>query len=397
MSVVKDLFSRQMRALTGKEFLEVWRDRRALMIAAAFTLLFPALMVGAGSLSLKVLSEDHANVAVIGAEYAPLLVERLRGDGLQLELLDEGSPPELLRERYDLVLQIEAAFEERYRDLSTPQIYLYLDGSEQSGGRGAQLLQARLNGLERIVAQQRLSAQGIAPGLLAPWQLQVRDVSTPSSRAVAVLGTLVQVLLISALLVCSAAPSIDTSAGERERMSIEILLQQPLRGWQIIVAKVLAVTSIGWLGALISLAVLTIAFALLPLADIGVQFSADAWSSLVMGLLLLPLALLVAVLQILLALRSRSFKDAQIQLNILQGLPLMLLVVWNLSGIDLEASAWQLIPFLGQQLWLNLLMAGEPVSVPMALAGSLVTLSAVGLCILVGARALRRESLLGAA
>jgi len=396
MSVIGKLLSQQLGALILKEFREVWRDRRALMIALGFTLLFPAIMIGSGALSFKVVSETDFNVAIIGSEHAPLLEEQLRGTDFRVERLSRGSPRELLEDKYDAVLQINEGFEAEYRSFLSPKIYLYVDGSSKSGGRGIQLIQERLGALQQIIMQQRLSARGISPQALTPWQVQVRDVSTPSSRGLAILGLMVPTLLIMALMVCSTAPSIDTSAGERERMSIETLLQQPFSSWQIIVAKVIAVTSIGWSGALFSLAVLTLSFSLLPLAEIGVQFSAGVSELIAMGLILLPLALLVAVLQILLALRSQSFKDAQIQLSILQGLPVTLLLVVNLSDIELDSNAWQMTPLIGQQQWLSLLMAGESISVPLALAGSVVTLSLVWLCILVGARALSRESLLGA-
>ncbi|WHI50806.1 ABC transporter permease [Microbulbifer sp. MLAF003] len=396
MSIVDNVLSQQFQALVLKELLEVWRDRRALMIALGFTLLFPAIMIGSGALSFKVVSETNLNIAIVGSDYAPLLENQLHGTGFRIDQLREGIPRELLEDKYDAVLQIGKEFETDYRNLLSPKVYLYVDGSSKSGGRGIQLIQERLGTLQKTIMQQRLSARGIAPQVLTPWQLQIRDVSTPSSRGLAILGIMVPVLLIMALMVCSAAPSIDTSAGERERMSIETLLQQPLNGWQIIVAKVLAVTSIGWFGSLLSLAVLTLSFTLLPLAEIGVQFSAGITELVAMSFLLLPLALLVAVLQILLALRSQSFKDAQIQLSILQGLPVALLMIVNLSDIKLDSPAWQLTPLIGQQQWLSLLMAGEAIPVPLALAGSLVTLSLVGLCILVGARALSRESLLGA-
>ncbi|WP_226649518.1 ABC transporter permease [Microbulbifer variabilis] len=396
MMISKKRLSQQMRGLLLKELLEVWRDRRALLITLGFTLLFPALMIGSGALSLKVMSETTFNVAIVGAEYAPILEEKLQGGDLKVERLQDGVPQALLASKYDVVLQIEKNFAEDYRSLLSPKVYLYVDSADQSGGRGAQLVQQHLAQLQQLVVQQRLAARGLATQVLAPWQLEVRDVSTPSSRGLAMWGLMVPVLLIMALLVCSAAPSIDTSAGERERMTIEVLLQQPFSGWQLIVAKVVAVTSIGWFGALLSLAVLTVSFSLLPLAEIGVRFTAGISELFTISLILLPLALLIAVLQILLSLRSRSFKDAQIQLSILQALPVTLLVALKLSNIELDSPLWQLTPLIGQQQWLSALMAGESVSALLAVAGSLVTLSLVGLCILVGARALRSESLLGA-
>ncbi|WP_444887946.1 ABC transporter permease [Microbulbifer sp. JMSA008] len=392
----KNLFSLQMRALLLKELREVWRDRRALMITLGFTLLFPVLIISSGALSLKVMSDTSFDVAIIGAEYAPLLEEQLQTGDLRIERLQDGAPKALLADTYDVVLRVEQNFTEDYRSLLSPKIYLYVNSADQSAGRAVQLVQQQLALFQQVIVRQRLAARGLATQVLAPWQLEVRDVSTPSSRGLAIWGLMVPLLLIMALLVCSAAPSIDTSAGERERMTIEVLLQQPISSWQLVVAKAVAVTSIGWFGALLSLAVLTVSLSLLPLAEIGVRFSAGINELMAISLILLPLALLVAVLQILLSLRSRSFKDAQIQLSILQALPVTLLIVLKLSNIELDSPLWQLTPLIGQQQWLSELMAGESVSVSLVIAGSLVTLSLVGLCILVGARALRRESLLGA-
>lgn len=385
---------RQMAPLLRKEFLEAWRDRRALWMAVIFALLFPVLLAGGMIFMVKQQAESSSRLALVGASDVPLLERSLRGPGIQLEALEAGDPSQLLAESYDLVLQVAPDFQREYRDLRAPKLYLYLNSSRPGSARAERQLQERLAGLQQLVAGQRLVARGVAPQLLAPWQLQVRDVSTPSSRGALILAA-VPGLLIFTLFVASLASSVDTSAGERERLSLEALLLTPLPRWQIVAAKTLAVASLGWLGSLLSIGALVALMPAMPLAQLGIQQATTAGGVLTMGLLLLPLALLVAVVQILLALRSQSFKDAQTQLSILQMAPVTLLVVLDAASVEL-ARGWQLLPLVGQQQWLKALLVGDWVSPLWMLAGSALCLLLVAAAIAFGARALNRESLLGA-
>jgi sodium transport system permease protein len=384
----------QMAPLLRKEFLEAWRDRRALWMAVCFALLFPAMLAGGTIFLVKKQAEQNTRVALLGGEAAPLLAQQLQGPQLQVEPLSDGEPRELLADGYDLVLQVDADFERDYRAFKAPQLYLYLNSSRTSSARAERHLQERLGGLQQLVVSQRLTARGVAPQLLAPWRLQLRDVSTPSSRGALILAA-VPGLLILTLFVASLATSVDTSAGERERLSLEALLLTPVPRWQIIAAKTLAVASLGWLGALLAIAALVALMPFMPLAELGIKQATTATGVVAMGFLLLPLALLVAVLQILLALRSQSFKDAQTQLSIFQIAPVTLLILLDAANVELS-KYWQLLPLVGQQQWLKGLLIGDWVSPLWMAAGSVLCLLLVLAAIAFGARALRRENLLGA-
>ena len=84
------------------------------------------------------------------------------------------------------------------------------------------------------------------------------------------------------------------------------------------------------------------------------------------------------------------------RLSILQVAPLFLLMALDMSQVQLDKQFWQLLPLVGQQQWLKALLVGDSVPVAVVLAGSIVSLLLVAVFIAVGARALRRESLLGA-
>ena len=393
------LFGRGLRgpmgALLYKELLEAWRDRRALLTAITFALLFPAMITGASLFMFKVKSESESRLALLGGENVPLLAQRLAGDQLRVDELRAGDPAELLAEGYDLVLQVGEEFAAEYRNFAAPRLYMYIDGASKDAGRAHRQLQERLAPLQQQIVQQRAMARGVAPQLLAPWRLEVRDISTPSDRGKMILAS-VPALLIMTLFVASLATAVDASAGERERLSLETLLMQPLPAWQLVLAKTLAVASMAWFGALLSVAALVALMPLMPLEELGIQQATSVSGVTTMAMILLPLALLVAEAQLLLALGSKSFKDAQMRLSILQIAPLFLLMGLDMSQVQLDGPGWQLVPLVAQQQWLKALLVGESVSLPLVLAGSLVTLATVMLAVLLGARALRREGLLSA-
>ncbi|WP_226666600.1 ABC transporter permease [Microbulbifer aggregans] len=391
----KTLGWRLMVPLLRKELLEAWRDRRALLTAISFALLFPAMILGGTTFMLKKQSEEAARVALVGGDSAPLIQKYLPTTGIKMDALAEGDPQVLLAGDYDVVLVAAENFAERYQDFRAPRLYLYVDTSDTDAGRAQRMVQERLAQLQQMVAAQRLTARGVAPQVLAPWQLEVRDMSTPSSRGALILA-MVPGVLIMTLFIASLATSVDTSAGERERLSLETLLVQPLPAWQVIVSKLLAVASIGWVGTLLTIGVLVALMPMMHLEEFGFQLATSLSGVIAMGLVLLPLALLVAVLQILLALRSQSFKDAQTQLSIFQIAPLVVVMAIDMAQIDL-AGAWQLLPLVGHQQWLQGLLVGDSVSLPWMLAGSLVTLAVVAVSVIAGARSLSRETLLSAA
>ncbi|WP_413664278.1 ABC transporter permease [Microbulbifer sp. CNSA002] len=395
MKFLNLLFTPAMSALLKKELLEVWRDRRALYLSLLFAISFPGMIASMTLFMFKSQGERTFQLALLGGQDLPVLEQQLSKGRVELDSLSEGDPIALLDEGYDAVVKIDEGFSTDYRNFRSPKIYLYVDSSDRFSGQGASHVQQKLGELQQLIVQQRMVARGVPLKTMAPWQVQVRDVSTPSTRSAWIVGS-IPTLLIMTLFIGCLSSSIDASAGERERMSFEILLQQPLAAWQVVLAKVLAVASISWLSSILALVSLMAVFPFLPLAEMGIQHATTLSGMVAMALALLPLALLVAVLQILLALRSQSFKDAQTQLSILQILPVTMLLILDMSSIELEGPAWQLVPLVAQQQWFKALLVGDTVSISLMIAGSLVSLLLVVGCILGGARALQRESLLGA-
>ncbi len=238
-----------MRALLvvfRKEFLENLRDRRTVFAALILGPLFTPLLFGA---LLKFTIErngrefsETVTVAVVHATTAPNLVAFLASRGLVIENLDvddEAARRTVRDRRARMVLSIPPEYPERLAAGAPAPLHLYLDASNNDNQRYVGRLRALLTEYTRGIATQRLIVRGLDPLLLAPVALQEIDVSTPASRSVLVIG-MFSFFLILAMMSGGTYLAIDTTAGERERGTLEPLLTTAVARESLLYGKLLA-------------------------------------------------------------------------------------------------------------------------------------------------------------
>ena len=109
----------------------------------------------------------------------------------------------------------------------------------------------------RIIAVTRLQIRGINPALVSPIVVQDVDVSTPAGRALLVLGMMTYFVMF-AMLMGGLYLTIDATAGERERGSLEALLTTPIGRDVLIYGKILAACFYMLVSLAISLAAFSI-------------------------------------------------------------------------------------------------------------------------------------------
>ena len=183
-------------------------------------------------------------------------------------------------------------------------------------------------------------------------------------------------LLILMTLLGTFYPAIDMAAGEKERGTLETLLTAPVPPRQIVVGKFLAVALIGVVAAALNLASMLLTFqtGLFQLGgSLDIEFALPWDSVLLIFVTLIPLAVLFASLFLGIALRSRSFKEAQTALTPVYLLVMLpaLLPVFPGIGFTVALAA---VPVAGLAIFFRELMAGSP-----ALAPSMVAVATTGL------------------
>jgi sodium transport system permease protein len=240
---------------------------------------------------------------------------------------------------------------------------------------------------------ERLQARGVSPSLVVPLAVEEADVATPESRAAQLLNVLPYFLIFS-VFVGGMGLTIDVTAGERERGSLEPLLLNPVRRGELVIAKLLAGLLPTAMSVIVGLAGFAAVINLVPLgAQLGVRLSLGLPALLAIFLIALPIMLLAGALQMIIATSSRTVKEAQSYLAFLPLIPA--LPGLFLAFLPLRPAMWQmLVPTFGQQVLINQLMRGEPID-PLFTAVSAAVTLAIGLLLaLVAMRLFGREQVL---
>ena len=98
------------------------------------------------------------------------------------------------------------------------------------------------------------------------------DLSTPQSRGMLVMIMLPYVLMITAFT-GGMHLAIDSTAGEKERKSLEPLLINPVPRWQIMLGKMSATATYAFASLFLTLLAFRFAFPFLPTGALGVDLN----------------------------------------------------------------------------------------------------------------------------
>lgn len=377
-----------------KELRDALRDRRALRSLAVMIVLYPALMWVALDKSMD--RQEHSDstdirIAVANAAQAPQLLARLRDAGLKPETVDgtdESRVQHLLeRQRYAAVIRLGDDFAARHAAREPAPLTLWYDSV---GGKPAQLekVSAALQAYGRDVTAARLTSQGVSLAHLSPLKIDRFDTATPQTRAGRHIAVLFGIFLIG-VFYFGMDLVIDSSAGERERRSLEILLAQPLRSIDLVVGKWLAAAVFCATGLALEFVVGHFMLQSLPLENLGLSWQVGATELLCFYLVSLPLCLLAPALQLAVALNSRSFKEAQSSMVLVI---VVALVPAFLPTLELERQDWWYrVPLLAEQTLLQDLARTGSMNPGHALTAMGIALAGALACIVFAARRLGSE------
>lgn len=184
--------------------------------------------------------------------------------------------------------------------------------------------------------------------------------------------------------------AIDTTAGERERGSLEPLLVQAVPRIGLVTGKWLAAAAFNLLAVVLTLLFTFLVLRWDRLEQLDVPVALSAGDALRLLGLLLPLVLLIPALQMLIALFARSFKEAQTQMSLLLFVPMIPGLLLSLQTLKIEP--WmRTVPILAEQVLIGDLLRGQAVAPGVQALAAITTLAATALCIAVTTRLLRHE------
>ena len=345
-----------------KELRELSRDRRTLVLALVMgPLLVPALLFGILTLAqsrAKSQIEKPLQIAIVGADRAPELVKWLAAAGIERKTL-AGDPDAAIRSQdEDAYVRIGDDFGKDWQAGNPALVEIVHDSTRQDSSIPVKRIENALQRYGQQVGALRLLARGINPAVAAPLSVAHKDLSTPEARRGMVMAFLPYLLILSAF-VGGAYLIIDTTAGERERQSLEPLLATPASRGAIVSGKILAASLVGLTTLLLTLLALKIGAQFVP--GIGKMMDVRLLAIAKMLLILLPMLFIGTALLTFIAAGAKSVKEAQSYMSMLMLLPIVPTVVLMVSPI--RTQLWQYtVPFLAQNQMLLKVIRSEPVA-----------------------------------
>ena len=385
---------RPVWAVLRKELVDGIRDRRSVMSALIPPLMWPLMIV----LMLNFIAEkrrqaDDIELPIVGASHAETLVDWLKQQR-GVEVVDGPQDPYTAVRDGDVkfVIVIPEDYNELFAQSKAVEVELVIDRSDDDAGVFVRRARRLLSSYSGQIGMLRLVARGVSPAVAAPIRIDEVDVSSAQQRAAMVMAFL-PMFLVLATFVGGMNIAIDTTAGERERGSLEPLLVNPAPRKSIVAGKWLASVVFAWVSVLLTFVLLQQAMERAPLESLGMRFQLDAGDVGALLAAVIPLAFLASGLQILVASFARSYKEAQTYVSFLIFVPMLPAFVMMFSPID--PQPWlAMIPLLGQHLLITEAMRGETGSLLVSLgAGVTVTLSGLA-CVAVTTRLFQREKII---
>ena len=234
-------------------------------------------------------------------------------------------------------------------------------------------------------------ASSLPRTVAAPLVIATRDAATPQSRG-ALLFAMLPYMLVLTMYIGGLSLAIDSTAGERERQSLEPLLINPVPRDRILLGKLMATATFSLASLTLGLLAFLVAGRFMPTEQLGLSLALGPHFFAVALPMLLPLVLLVGITQILLAAFARSVREAQTYLSLAQLVPLIPSIV--LSVLPIKAQLWMYaVPLLGQQLAIMRLLRAESVPAVALALSALMTVLAVLAVFLLARRAYNSERL----
>ncbi|NQZ21094.1 MAG: ABC transporter permease [Colwellia sp.] len=378
----------QFKALLIKELREAFRDKRALLVALSFGLMAPVMIMVMSKFAIsQAVESPEIYVKFSGAEYAPKLIKAFKDENI-LAFVDVPADEKRVWQERNVEVIIPDTYAQDMVDGKPIDIILRADYNEKSLGAPLRRIKDEIRSFSLAIGYKRLLVRGIDIKLLQPITLQQQDTALPTSNAM-MISLILGLYLMMGVFVSGQAISIDSSAGERERNVLEMLLCQPVSTLKIVMAKLVSSSLIAAIAVTLMLSLTTVSVSFVDLTKIGATFSLDGFTFTALLMLLIPLCFLASSLQLFVAFQAKSFKEAQSTVGMLIMIPAMVPVAMML--IDDKPSWVSWTPITGQSLLMEDLFKGLPVDWLAVLVTSGITIALTAGLVLTIAKRLTSE------
>ena len=288
-----------------KELRELFRDKKSLAMMLVIPIFIPLLVIGMSALFESQVSKDVSEYNKIGFSYEMTEAEKSIAEEMDIEIITGNE--EELKEKYDNG-EINL-----YITKQDSKYIINTDGSDNSTF-ASNLMETYFNTYKQYLQQSYLQENNINPNEVLNIITVEENVLEQDNYFADYIKNYAFLFIMMAITVSATYPATDTTAGERERGTLETLLTFPIKSKDIIVGKFLGVTVSSIITGIISLALAIISLMLTKnMFSIyeGIDIMYSPLTILFAVIVIIAYSFFISGLCIAIASTSKTFKEAQ--------------------------------------------------------------------------------------
>lgn len=247
-----------IKTLVKRELLDVFRDRKTVfMMLFLPVILYPLIFIGAMQI-VSVISSS------MGEQNYRVVIDAEDDDAFAKQLKQRQET-----ETYSLVIVDPQSIDDYETSLNNEDIDVYISGNMQGGKMQydvyylssvtnssymADLVMDAFDDYREEMTRQRVEAAGMnVHEVLEPVRYAEHDIASNEQSLGSLMGSILPFMLLTSLMTGTSYPAVDTTAGERERGTLETILTLPVTNRQLILSKFITVAFTGIITALLNI------------------------------------------------------------------------------------------------------------------------------------------------
>lgn len=338
-----------IRVVYFKEIRDLLRDRRTIISMIVVPMIvMPTLIVAISKMASNVVGQarhETARVMLLGGEDSPETVAALHKlKTIQFVPVSADYTNQISEKKIGAAVEIPLGFDAALAGgASAPNVRIYTYEGDLKSGIAAESLEQFFRQRKDEVVSRRLEERNVSTAVLTPFSIARTNVASAKKLTGNLLGMILPYMVILMCMTGAIYPSVDLTAGEKERGTLETLLCSPVPRTQLVFGKVLVVLTVSIITALLSIFSNGVALLMIRGMTAGVArakstaaLALDPASLAGVALMMIPMAVFISALMVAAGLFARSSKEANSYVQPLLFLAILPAAAGGLPGVEMN-------------------------------------------------------------
>jgi sodium transport system permease protein len=337
-----------IRVVYFKEMRDLLRDRRTIISMIVVPMLvLPGLFVAISLMATKVAGQarqEVAKVMLVGGEDSPETLAALHNlKTVQFVPVTADFTNQISERRIAAAVEIPQGLDAALKtDGAGAAVRIYVYEGEMKSTLAAEGLEQFFRQWKDQIVSRRLDGRHVPVSVLTPFSIARTNVVSSRKVTGNLIGMILPYIVILMCMTGAIYPSIDLTAGEKERGTLETLLCSPVARSHLVLGKVLIVLTVSVVTALLSITSNGVALVLVKrmtgalAKGNSAPLALDPAALAGVAVMMIPMAVFVSAVMVALGLFARSSKEAGSYLQPLILAAILPAAAGGLPGVEMN-------------------------------------------------------------